>query len=118
MLIVVVVVFLAWKLSSPPPRFGENVTVSGTLDCAACKLMGGPERKCSKYCCQRCIKGGAAALLEDGAGNLYLLIGQDEEKPVITAADLDLFGEGVTVKGILAEKGGVRGIYVQSINGN
>jgi hypothetical protein len=92
---------------------GKEVTITGKLVCAFCNLpaMG----KCSKECCQGCIKAGSPALLQDAKGNLYILLPGEHEKQLWTPEHLDLFTENVTVKGLLVKRGGVQGIYVKGM---
>ncbi len=104
-----------WIANSVAARVGEHVMMAGTLSCAACKLGGSPDHVCGKECCTGCIKGGDSILLEDGEGNLYLLISTEKDKPVLPAERLDLVGEKVLVTGVKVEKGGLKGIYVERI---
>ena len=113
---VVMIGELSWALGLGAAKVGEDVTIPGTLCCAACKLGGSPDHKCSKECCQGCMKGGDSVLLEDKKGFLYLLIGKEKGKPVVSGEQLDLVGEKVTINGTLVEKGGLKGIYVESIS--
>jgi hypothetical protein len=62
---------------------GEEVTITGVITCTFCNLpaAGG---KCTKECCQACIKSGDPILLQDEKGSLYLLISGEKEKPLMT----------------------------------
>jgi hypothetical protein len=117
-IVVVMTVFatLGWSANIGAAKADQSVNMTGTLSCAACKLAGSSDHKCGKECCQGCIKGGDSVLLEDKEGRLYLLISKEKEKPVITTEHMDLMGEKVNVTGIMAEKGGIKGIYVERMN--
>ena len=92
---------------------GQEVTITGKVVCAFCNLPA--PGKCSKECCQACVKSGSPALLEDAQGNLYILLSGEHEKPVMTPEKMDLMTEKVTVKGILVKRGGLQGIYVKGM---
>ena len=92
---------------------GQEVTITGKVICAFCNLPA--PGKCSKECCQACVKSGSPALLEDAQGNLYILLSGEHEKPVMTPEKMDLMTEKVTVKGILVKRGGLQGIYVKGM---
>ena len=92
----------------------EEVTLTGNLSCAHCKLTA-PDQKCGKECCETCIKGGDSTLFQDEKGSFYLLIGTEHCKPLMTPERLALLGEKVVVKGKLAKTNGVQGIYVEDV---
>jgi len=92
---------------------GEEVTITGKMTCTFCNLPA--PGKCSKECCQNCIKSGDPALLDDGKGNVYILLSGEHEKPLMNPERMNLFTEMVTVKGMLVKRGGVQGIYVKDM---
>jgi hypothetical protein len=92
---------------------GKEVTITGKLVCAFCNLAA--PGKCTKECCQNCIKSGSPALLEDAKGNLYVLLPGEHEKQLWTPERMNLFTEKVTVKGMMVKRGGVQGIYVKEM---
>ena len=114
LLMAVVTIAAAWAADQPAEK-GEQVTITGHLSCTYCKLAGGLAHECTPSCCQACVKAGDPVLLQDANQNLYMLIGKEKEKPVITASNLELVGQTVTVKGMLVKTGGLQGIYVEKI---
>jgi hypothetical protein len=92
---------------------GEEVTITGKMTCTFCNLpaMG----KCSRECCQNCIKAGDPPLLSDDKGNLYILLTGEHEKPLMTPERMNLLTEKVTVSGMLVKRGGLQGIYVKKM---
>jgi len=108
-LAVLLLISLCWAAA---PK-GEEVTVTGKLSCAFCNLPA--PGKCSKECCQNCIKAGSPALLDDGKGNVYVLLPGEHEKQLWTPEHMNLFTEMVTVKGMLVKRGGIQGIYVKGM---
>jgi len=92
---------------------GEEVAITGKMTCTFCNLPA--PGKCSKECCQNCIKSGDPALLDDGKGNVYILLSGEHEKPLMTPERMNLLTEMVTVKGMLVKRGGVQGIYVKDM---
>ncbi len=111
----VVVAVLSAAVWAVEAKKGEEMTMTGTLSCSFCKLAGGPDHKCSKECCQACLKGGDTALLQDDKGGLFMLVSKDKEKPVINPERLALMGEKVNVKGIMVKANGLQAIYVENI---
>lgn len=93
---------------------GQDVTITGHLSCAYCKLAAGPVHKCSPECCQACIKAGDSTLLQHDK-NIYLLLNKEKDKPLMTAERIALAGGDVTVKGILVKTSGLQAIYVESM---
>jgi hypothetical protein len=98
---------------APPPAGGQEVTMTGMLSCTFCNMPGAG--KCSKECCQACIKSGDPALLTDDKGSLYILITGEHEKPLMTPEKMDLVMSKVTVTGMLVKRGGLQGIYVKKM---
>ena len=93
---------------------GKDITMTGMLSCTFCNLpaAGG---KCSKECCQACIKSGDPALLSDAKGTLYVLLSGEHEKPLMTPDKMALVNEKITVTGILVKRGGLQAIYVKKM---
>lgn len=91
----------------------KEVTITGKISCTFCNLPAAME--CSKECCAACIKAGDPVLLSDSKGKLYLLVSGEKEKPLMTAERMDLVQGKVKVKGILASRGGIQGIYVKTM---
>jgi hypothetical protein len=100
-----------WAQGAAPK--GQEVTMTGMFVCAFCNLpaMG----KCSKECCQNCLKAGDPPLLSDEKGTLYILLTGEHEKPLLTPERIDLLTQKITVKGMLVKRGGLQAIYVKSM---
>jgi len=94
---------------------GQEVTITGHLSCAYCKLASGLTHKCSPECCQACIKGGDSALLQNDT-SIYLLLGKEKDKPLMTPERIALAGGQVTVKGMMVKTGGMQAIYVEKMD--
>jgi len=92
---------------------GQDVTITGLMSCTFCNLPGGG--KCTKECCQNCVKTGDPVLLTDAKGDLYLLLTGEQMKPLMTPDRLELLESKVTVTGILVKRGGLQGIYVKKM---
>jgi hypothetical protein len=94
---------------------GQEVTVTGHLTCAHCRLAAGPAHKCSPECCMGCIKGGDSALLQDGK-NIYLLLNKEKGKTLMTPERIAFAGGSVKVKGIMVKTEGMQAIYVETMD--
>ena len=102
---------MAWAAEKEMKK-GEEVTMTGTLSCASCKLAG---HTCPKGCCNTCVKAGDPALLQDEKGELFLMLSGDMGKGAMTPERLDMLGAKVTVKGNLVKEHGLQGIYVKEM---
>jgi len=93
---------------------GQDVTITGKLSCTFCNLpaAGG---KCSKECCQACIKSGDPALLTDEKGGLYILLSGEHEKPLMNPERMDLVESKIKVTGIVVKRDGIQAIYVKKM---
>ena len=92
---------------------GQDVTMTGMISCTFCNLPGGG--KCTKDCCQSCVKAGDPVLFTDAKGSLYILLSGEQMKPLMTPERMDLLQSKVTVTGILVKRGGLQGIYVKKM---
>ncbi len=100
-----------WAQMAAPK--GEEVTITGVMSCTFCNLPGGG--KCTKECCQSCIKSGDPVLLTDAKGSLYILLTGEQMKPLMTPERMDLLESKVTVTGIMVKRDGIQGIYVKKM---
>ena len=112
-LLVLMAVLLLASISWAQAPKGEEVTITGKMTCTFCNLPA--PAKGTKECCQNCVKAGDPVLLEDAKGNLYILLTGEHEKPLMTPERMELLTATVTVKGLLAKRGGVQGIYVKEL---
>lgn len=92
---------------------GKDVTITGLMTCTFCNLPGGG--KCTKECCQSCIKAGDPVLLADAKGKLYILLTGEMGKPLMTPERMDLLESKVAVTGIMVKRGGIEAIYVKKM---
>jgi hypothetical protein len=100
---------LVFGADKTPPR----VTLVGTVVDTHCYVTHGVHDAAHTACSNACIARGVPAgfLAEDG--KLYMLFG---EKPFsVKDAVADLADVPVKLTGLLVERGGVRGIQIQSI---
>jgi hypothetical protein len=92
---------------------GKDVTITGMMSCTFCNLPGGA--KCTKECCQDCVKAGDPVLLTDDKGSLYILLSGEQMKPLMTPERMDMLQSKVAVTGIMVKRGGLQGIYVKKM---
>jgi len=114
MFVVVSLLATAFGAGKGTASKGRDVTVTGELTCAFCKLAN-PTKSCEKGCCDRCIESGSAPLLTDAKGNQYILLSGEHETPVMTPERYGMIGGKVNVKGLLVKGKGVQAIYVKSM---
>ena len=107
---VLVLTATCWAQDVPK---GQDVTITGLISCTFCNLPA--VGKCSKECCQACVKSGDPVLLTDVKGGLYILLSGEKMKPLMTADNLNLLQEKVTVTGIMVKRDGLQGIYVKKM---
>jgi hypothetical protein len=93
---------------------GKEVTLTGRLSCTFCTFAHSG-KQCNKGCCMECIKAGDPPLLKDEKGNMYILLGNEIKKPLMTPERMEMAGEEVTIKGLLVKGKGVQAIFVESI---
>lgn len=111
-LAVLLLTVTCWAQEKAAPK-GEDVTITGLMTCTFCNLPGGG--KCSKECCQSCLKAGDPVTLSDDKGNLYILLTGEQGKPVMTPERMNLLESKVKVTGIMVKRGGLQGIYVKKM---
>ena len=100
-----------WAQMAAPK--GQDVTITGLMSCTFCNLPAAG--KCTKECCQSCVKAGDPVLLTDAQGNLYILLSGEQMKPLMTPERMDLLQSKVSVTGIVVKRGGLQGIYVKKM---
>ena len=100
-----------WAQMAAPT--GQDVTITGLMSCTFCNLPAAG--KCTKECCQNCVKAGDPVLLTDAKGNLYILLTGEQMKPLMTPERMDLLQSKVKVTGIVVKRGGLQGLYVKKM---
>jgi len=93
-----------------------SVAVKGEILDLACYV--GHEAKGPGHadCAKRCVKGGQPMGLLAEDGTLYLLVANHQDGTPYEAAK-DKAGEIVTVRGVVSERGGMRALEVQAVEG-
>lgn len=102
-----------WAQAQKVTPKGEEVTMTGMMSCTFCNLPGGS--KCTKECCQDCVKSGDPVLLTDAKGQLFILLSGEQMKPLMTPDRMDMLQSKVTVTGIMVKRGGLQGLYVKKM---
>lgn len=110
-LAVVLLASVCWAQGMAPK--GKDVTITGLISCTFCNLPA--VGKCTKECCQNCVKAGDPVLLTDAKGALYILLSGEQMKPLMTPERMELLESKVTVTGIMVKRGGLQGIYVKKM---
>jgi hypothetical protein len=100
-----------WAQGAAPK--GQDVTITGVMSCTFCNLPGGG--KCTKECCQNCVKAGDPVLLTDAKGSMYILLTGEQMKPLMTPERMDMLQSKVIVTGIEVKHGGLQAIYVKKM---
>jgi len=93
---------------------GKEVTMTGHLSCTFCKLSH-PNMNCKPDCCMGCVKAGDPPMLTDAEGDMYILLTNEHEVPLMTPERMKMLGGEVTVKGMLVKGKGIQAIYVSSM---
>ncbi|HVP12584.1 MAG TPA: hypothetical protein VMV94_15520 [Phycisphaerae bacterium] len=115
LLVAALAVSMAVQPEKQEPIKGEKINVTGQLSCTFCTLAH-PDKPCQKGCCTGCIKAGDPALLTAADGNMYILLGNEIKKPVMTPERMEMAGSKVTVKGLLVKGKGIQAIFVDSMD--
>ena len=93
---------------------GKVITITGDMSCTFCTMLTG--KMCaSRECCQECVKAGDPVTLHGPKGQLYILLSNQQRKPLMTPERMDLLGSKVKVTGKMIKRGGIQGIYVESM---
>ncbi|RJR44072.1 MAG: hypothetical protein C4567_04775 [Deltaproteobacteria bacterium] len=99
-----------WAAEHPK---GQEVTMTGMMSCTFCNLPGGA--KCTKQCCQDCVKSGDPVLLTADKGGLYILLSGEQMKPLMTPERMEMLQSKVTVTGTVVKRDGLQAIYVKKL---
>ena len=104
---------------SPTAHTGEEhgeVTVTGEVLDMSCYLAKGAKGKGHAECAKACVKGGQPMGLLADDGTVYLLVASHTSTEAFDAAKKHA-GEKVEVKGVTADRDGIKMIEVQSVKG-
>jgi len=93
---------------------GPTITVKGEAVDLWCYMEGGDRGPAKKACATACAKAGNPIGILDARGNVYVAAGLQDHQP---ARDLLLekMDEQVTVSGTLVTKGGVKMLFIKSV---
>jgi len=93
---------------------GPTITVKGEAVDLWCYMEGGDRGPAKKACATACAKSGNPIGILDARGNVYVVAGLQDHQP---ARDLLLekMDEQVTVSGTLVTKGGVKMLFIKSV---
>ena len=111
-LVIMALLLLTTACWAQAPK-GQDVTITGMMSCTFCNLPGGG--KCTKECCQDCVKSGDPVLLTDAKGSLYILLSGEQMKPLMNAERMNMLQSKVSVTGIMVKRGGLQAIYVKKL---
>jgi len=93
---------------------GPTITVKGEAVDLWCYMEGGDRGPAKKACATACAKAGNPIGILDARGSVYVAAGLQDHQP---ARDLLLekMDEQVTVSGTLVTKGGVKMLFIKSV---
>jgi hypothetical protein len=111
-LVLMAVLLLTTTCWAQAPK-GQEVTMTGMMSCTFCSLPGGA--KCSKECCQNCVKAGDPVLFTDAKGGNYILLSGEKMKPLMTPERMDMLQGKVTVTGMVVKRNGLQAVYVKKM---
>jgi hypothetical protein len=97
-----------------PAASATVVTVKGEVVDLWCFISAGERGEGHKACAVTCAKAGNPIGLVDEKGIAYLLMGNNKMKPDRDSLIKEM-ANTVVVKGLVKEKGGLKAIYVESI---
>lgn len=94
---------------------GSTVTIKGEAVDLWCYMEGGDRGPAKKECATACAKAGNPIGILDAKGNLFVAAGLEDHQP---ARDLLLqkMSEQVTATGTLVTKGGIKMLFIKSVN--
>ena len=113
LLIATIAILLTAVAGLAQPK-GPTVTVKGEVVDLWCYLEGGDRGASHKECSTTCAKAGNPIGILDAKGNLYVTAGIQDHQPAREVL-IDKMNDNVTVTGTLVTKGGVRMLYVKSV---
>ena len=111
---VAVVIILAAAVAALAQPKGPTVTVKGEVVDMWCYMESGEHGPSHKACATACAKGGNPIAIVDSKGDIYVTAGLQDHQP---ARDLlvSKMSEQVTANGTLVAKGGVKMLFIKSV---
>lgn len=92
----------------------ETKTIKGEVIDVSCYVSAGATGASHETCALACLQAGEpAGILEEGTGNVYVVITEDHSNPATKV--IPYVAKMVEVKGTVNEKGGVRTINIKEI---
>jgi hypothetical protein len=111
---VAVVIALATAIVALAQPKGPTVTVKGEVVDMWCYMESGEHGSSHKTCATACAKGGNPIGIVDSKGELYVTAGLQDHQPAVDLL-VSKMSEQVTVTGTLVTKGGVRMLFIKSV---
>ena len=111
--IAVAIVLLTGTVALAQPK-GPTVTVKGEVIDMWCYMESAEHGPAHKACAMACAKGGNPIGIVDSKGDIYIAAGLQDHQP---ARDLlvSKMSEQVTATGTLVAKGGVKMLFIKSV---
>ena len=108
------ILFLFAAIPCPAQPKGPTVTVKGEAVDLWCYMEGGDRGPAKKDCATACAKAGNPIGILDAKGDIYMTSGLEDHQP---ARDLLVkkMSEQVTATGTLVTKGGVKMLFIKSV---
>ncbi|HVB04186.1 MAG TPA: hypothetical protein VNE41_10770 [Chitinophagaceae bacterium] len=104
-----------FSLSSLAMAKPKPMIVKGEVLDMSCYMASGAHGASHMDCAEKCIKAGAPVGLLTSTGKVYLLVA-NQDKPEAYSKVKMKAGEQIQVTGTYADRGGVQGLVVNSIN--
>lgn len=105
---------LAWQDHGHEHHAGKTVQITGQVVDVACFVghdsSGAKHEKCAEACARA---GNPLAIYDESAKALYLSVSTDHKNP--NTKLMSFIEKKVTVKGTLLEKGGLKGLAIESV---
>lgn len=103
-----------FALAAPALADGETMTVKGEVLDMACWVAHEAKGADHADCAKKCVKGGQPMGLLTDEGTVYLLYASHKD-PSAFKQTMNHAGAKVELTGVAAERGGVKGIEVHSV---
>jgi hypothetical protein len=93
---------------------GPTVTVKGEAIDLWCYMEGGEHGPSHKACTAACVRAGNPIGIVDSKGDIYLAAGLQDHQPAQSLL-VSKMSEQVTATGILVTKGGMKMLFIRSV---